>query len=333
MRLMFVGDINLGEYYTSFGHGPLNYLRTGNVFSNVQNIFDQADIVIGNLEAPLTTNNLDPNDPQSAVLRGNPESAKLLFESGFKVLQIANNHTVQHGDKGFTQTIESLKLAGISPIGLEDQEVLIIHLNGEKIGFLAASDVPDNTNTFQTCYQRLNDEFLKRVKVSTRKVDHLFLMLHWGLESSTTPLPYQLELIEKFKEFGVRGVIGAHPHLFYEIWNDNRTIIAPSLGNFVFDLAWDKRLLKSGILDIEINKTNIQTQVWPVFLRENGCLPTPTKEPILLSKKNKIKLYNLGKDMNGGQIRKLLYFLKNITKGNLKLKIKFILQKFSSLLK
>lgn len=55
MRIMFVGDINLGEYYTSFGHGSGSYLEHSDVFEHVQDLFNQADLVVGNLEAPLTT--------------------------------------------------------------------------------------------------------------------------------------------------------------------------------------------------------------------------------------------------------------------------------------
>jgi len=91
MRIMFVGDINLGEYYTSFGHGPKTYLKSGNVFSEVESILSMADIVVGNLEAPLTNANLDLNDPESIVLRGDPNAAEILYEAGFRVLQVANS--------------------------------------------------------------------------------------------------------------------------------------------------------------------------------------------------------------------------------------------------
>jgi len=36
MRIMFVGDISLGEYYTCFGHGPRSYLEHPDVFENVR---------------------------------------------------------------------------------------------------------------------------------------------------------------------------------------------------------------------------------------------------------------------------------------------------------
>ncbi len=323
-RIMFVGDISLGEYYTSFGHGPRTYLENNNVFEKVQDIFSQADMVVGNLEAPLTNANFDPKEPESMVLRGDPKHASLLYQAGFRVLQVANNHTVQHGQEGFDETVKVLEASGIKAIGLKDQGLTVITVKGESVGFLAASDVPDNTDKSQTSYQPLDQTFTERVLASVDKVDHLFVLLHWGLEASTSPLPYQREYIEELYRAGVRGVIGSHPHLFYEIWRKSNFIAAPSLGDFVFDLGWDERLLQSGILDVSFHKILLDANVWPVHLEHNGCLPSP-REPLKL--KESITLYHLGDNMNGELPRKLLYFLKNFHLGNTKLKIKFFMRK------
>lgn len=331
MRLMFVGDINLGEYYTSFGHGPATYLKSRNVFSEVQSLFDTADIVVGNLEAPLTNANLDPLDPESMVLRGAPESAETLSKAGFRVLQVANNHTMQHGESGFVETINSLRNQGIIPVGLKDQNVQKIEVNGVTAGFLAASDVPDNTIPEQNQYQPLNQDFIEKCKASVDIVDHLFVLLHWGKEESTSPLPYQYEIIDQLHNSGVRGIIGSHPHLFYKVWKKGSFIAAPSLGNFVFDLCWEGRLSKSGILELYIEGNETQAMVTPVNLKSNGCLPTPSAARIHIE--NEISLYNLGNNTKTRQLNKLLYFAKNFHKGDKYLKSRFFIRKFAPALK
>ncbi|SFR58587.1 poly-gamma-glutamate synthesis protein (capsule biosynthesis protein) [Marinobacter daqiaonensis] len=325
MRIMFVGDINLGEYYTSFGHGPGTYLEHSDVFARVRELFGQADLVVGNLEAPLTTHNFDPDDPERVVLRGHPKHAKLLSEVGFSVLQVANNHTVQHGREGFDETVRALTEAGVEAVGLNQQELTVLEVGGKTLGFLAASDVPDNTDKRQVSYQRLDTEFLERVKASVPNVDHLFVMLHWGLESSTVPMDYQRELISELSQAGVRGIIGSHPHLFYEVWQEGETVCAPSLGNFVFDLCWDQRLLKTGILDVQLENEPVTAQVHPVTIERNGCLPTPVHAPVAVSPE--ARLYDLGDDMAGEQVRKLKYFFANLLKGDTSLKAKFFMRK------
>lgn len=326
MRIMFVGDINLGEYYTAFGHGPGSYLKHSDVFENVRELFSQADFVVGNLEAPLTTHNFNPREPESVVLRGDPVHATTLKSVGFKVLQVANNHTVQHGQEGFRETVEVLSSAGICPIGLNGQTTEILEVDGQSVGFLAASDVPDNTDKEQSCYQRLDDAFVARAIKAAVEVDHLFVLLHWGLESQTSPMTYQRALIKKLSYSGIRGVIGNHPHLFYDVWVEDQTVAAPSLGNFIFDLCWDKRLLQSGILDITFDKSGLENVLlWPVELQKSGCYPlisgaaTPVEEST--------KLYDLGHNMNGQQLRKLKHFFGNFWRGDSRLKAKFFTRK------
>jgi poly-gamma-glutamate synthesis protein (capsule biosynthesis protein) len=322
---MFVGDINLGEYYTSFGHGPASYLEHSDVFESVREIFDQADLVVGNLEAALTTLNFNPKEPESIVLRGHPKHAKLLSEAGFRVLQVANNHTVQHGKEGFQETVEALEEAGIGAVGLNQQELLKLDVAGESVGFLAASDVPDNTDQRQQSYQRLDSDFIAKVKASVEQVDHLFVLLHWGLESSTVPMDYQRKLIQELSDAGARGIIGSHPHLFYEVWQDGATVSAPSLGNFVFDLCWDRRLLQSGVLDIRLEGGQIAADIHPIAINANGCVPTPLGSPV--SVHSVTRLYDLGDDMSGEQGKKLKYFFANLLKGNTGLKAKFFIRK------
>jgi len=334
IRIMFVGDINLGEYYTSFGHGPRTYAKTRNPFEHVLPLLQQADLVVGNLEAPLTRANFDPKEPESVVLRGDPQDARYLAEANFKVLQIANNHTVQHGEEGFNETVETLRSHGILPIGLNGQPLQTIQINGERLGFLSASDVPDNTNKAQISYQRFDEDFKALVKRSVRMVDHLFVVLHWGLESSTAPMEHQKEYASELANAGIRGVIGQHPHLFYPVWQEINTVVAPSLGNFIFDLCWDQRLINSGILDLTISQSKISWKVWPVELTENGATPKisgAAQEPS--SEVSVVSLFDLGESMAGEQTRKLKYFLGHLHKGNALLKAKFIMRKLFPIFK
>jgi poly-gamma-glutamate synthesis protein (capsule biosynthesis protein) len=328
MRIMFVGDINLGEYYTAFGHGPRTYSKNNDIFDSVREVLSKADLVAGNLEAPLTNHAYRPTKVESSVLRGDPAHAEILSSANFKILQLANNHTVQHGPEGFQETVETLKSVNIEPVGIAGQELLTFDIDSQTVGFLAASDVPDNTNADQRSYQRLDADFLKKISASVNLVDHLFVMLHWGLESSTKPMKYQKLLISELCDKGVRGVIGAHPHLFYEIWHEGNTIAAPSLGNFVFDLFWDPRLLKSGVLDIELTKKGITAcRAWPATISEHGGRPILTGSAQNVG--DFLKLYELGSDMSGEQSKKLIKLIKDLSKGNQCLKSQFILKKLS----
>lgn len=329
MKIMFVGDVSLGEYYMSFGHGPRTYANSQNVFASVQDIFKSSDMVVGNLEAPITSLNYDLNEPESVVLKADPCHAEQLNNAGFRVMQVANNHTVQHGDGGFEETLQILEKNGISPVGLTQQKPVSIQHDGMCIGFMAASDVPDNTDKAQAKYQRLDEAFLTTVEAEVKEHDHLVVMFHWGLEASTVPLPYQRELVDRLYKAGVSAVIGSHPHLFYEIEKRENFICAYSLGNFVFDLCWDKRLMKTGILEIDFQLKELTARYWPVVIDKNGCLPTPSGKPVPIDQT--FVPYDLGEKMAYQQIRKVVYMMLNLYRGNTLLKTRFFYRKFSGL--
>ncbi len=328
---MFVGDLNLGEYYPSFGHGPRAYAERNYIFSKVQGIFDKADLLIGNLEAPITSRKVHAKESESMALRAEPRHAYQLKKAGFNILQVANNHTVQHSDEGFDDTIGILQEIGVSAVGVEGQDPVVITNNNTTYAFVAASDVPDNTNKKQRKYQQLDSSFIANIETQVQNYDHFIVLLHWGLEASTSPLPYQRELIDKLYSIGVRAVVGNHPHLFYEVEKRDNFICAYSLGNFVFDLCWDKRMEKTGILEIDFSKTTLEAKLHPVEIRENGCLPTPTGDAVSIS--NTVSLYDLGKTMDFQQVRKVLYFAINFHKGNTLLKIRFFWDKLSKIFK
>lgn len=326
---MFVGDVSLGEYYMSFGHGPRTFANSQNIFANVKTLFESADMVVGNLEAPITSLDYDLNEPESMVLKADPLHAEQLKQAGFGVMQIANNHTVQHGDGGFEETLQVLKKMGISAVGLNQQEPVVVEQEGLRIAFMAASDVPDNTNKAQIKYQRLDEDFLVSVEAEVKKYDHFVVMLHWGLEASTAPLPYQRELVDRLYTAGVSAVIGSHPHLFYEIEKRDGFISAYSLGNFVFDLCWDKRLMKTGVLEIDFLPGKLAAKYWPMVIDKNGCLPTPSGKAVSIDQT--IVPYELGRKMAYQQLRKIIYLMLNCYKGNALLKIKFFYRKFSGI--
>jgi poly-gamma-glutamate capsule biosynthesis protein CapA/YwtB (metallophosphatase superfamily) len=329
MRMMFVGDINLGEYYTGFGHGPKSFAEKNLIFSEVKDLLVQADYVLGNLEAPITSILACRGDPEDQVLRAPACSAAMLRDAGFSALQIANNHMVQHGKDIFNETVELLSGAGIDVIG-KVAEPHVVALGGMTFAFFAASDVPDNTNKSQTQYQRLDEDFLLRVERAAKNFDHVVVMLHWGLEESTVPLLYQRKLASRLKAAGVRAIVGAHPHLFYEVEVDESFVCAYSLGNFVFDLCWDSRMLQSGVLDITFTKENISCRIWPIKIKEEGCLPTIVGEP--LEVKEYCQIYNHGSPLKWPRMKKTISFWLNIYKGDTTLKLKFFINKILRLI-
>lgn len=341
MRLMFVGDISLGEHFFSFGHGPRTFIENGgDIFGSVRHVLSKAEFVVGNLEGPLSDIGYKSKDPLSRVFRGSPASIKQLCAAGVNILNLANNHSLQHGEDCFFDTLHRLKESGIQAIGLTDQlnpeDALILDgKDGLSIGLLAASDIQHYTDTTQDIYAQLNIEAVcTAIQNLSRKCNSIIVVLHWGIEGNTEPTDIQREIAKRLVRAGADVVIGHHPHVFFEIERKNNAIIAYSLGNFVFDLPWEKKMTRSGILDMEIHSDGSinSVKIWPVRIKSNG-MPTAQEHPMHMSSdvSNLNLYYNIGR-LRWQGLKKLAFFMLYLPKGDFLVKIRFLLWKLKELL-
>jgi len=101
VTLFFTGDVMLGR-------GVDGILASGqNVFGNVDPLFLNADAVVVNLEDPMTTSSV--NFKKTVPLKANPIYAPILKKNNIEVACLANNHIMDYGNTGLTDTINALK--------------------------------------------------------------------------------------------------------------------------------------------------------------------------------------------------------------------------------
>ncbi|RJP41177.1 MAG: CapA family protein [Desulfobacteraceae bacterium] len=333
---MFVGDISLGEHFLSFGHGPRTMFEEGeDIFKNVRCVFSSADFVIGNIEGPLSDIGYKQKDPLSRVFRGSPLSIKQLYDAGVNVVNVANNHSLQHGKECFLDTQRRLQEVGIKTIGLADQlkpenTKLITGTDGCRVCLLAASDVVDNTCPNQDLYAYYNEDRLNNaVKVLSKQFGVVIVILHWGHEGETRANKAQKIAAKKLIQSGADLIVGHHPHVFFEIERIDSGVVAYSIGNFVFDLPWDRKLRRTGILDVEITRDTglSDIKVWPVYIDTHGQ-PLCAKRALYIP--NNVKNFDLYKHsgrLSNQALKKMAYFFYFILKGHTLLKLRFLIWK------
>lgn len=336
MRMMFVGDISLGEHFFSFGHGPRTFIENGeDIFGGVRHVLSKAEFVVGNLEGPLSDIGYKSKDPLRRVFRGSPASLKQLCEAGVNILNLANNHSLQHGKDCFFDTLHRLKESGIQTIGSVGQLVpanalIIKGKGGQSVGLIAASDIRDNTDPGQDIYAKFNrEDVCKAVQNLSRKCESIIVVLHWGIEGNTGPTATQRAIAGRLVRAGADLIIGHHPHVFFEIERIKGSLIAYSLGNFVFDLPWERKLTHSGILDLEIHSDGSinSIKIWPVRIKPNG-LPTACQQPTYMPvEATKFDLYHNSGGLKFQGFKKLVFFLLCLLKGDSLVKIRFLLWK------
>lgn len=264
-------------------------------FQYVAEILNDSDLSFCNLEAPLTneeeravwdyTKILDKPIVVGGKTVGSaiyckviPEAVKGLKYAGFDVVSIANNHIMDYGAKGLSDTIVTLSAEGIKPIGSgknldEARKPAIFEIKGLKIAFLAYCDVylasKETPGTASTKYIK------EDVKKLRDEVDIIVVSMHNGMDAVDYPLPNEIESMHSLIDSGVDLILRSHPHVIQGVEHYKKGVIAYSLGNFIFDYTIDplwKDLLKgreSMIFQCNFSKEGITgVQLTPTVLNE-----------------------------------------------------------------
>jgi poly-gamma-glutamate capsule biosynthesis protein CapA/YwtB (metallophosphatase superfamily) len=237
---------------------PTNSQGWGALFSDVSDVFERADFGFVNLETPVAPAHSKGSKPfmfdaPVALLDG-------LKANGIKIVSFANNHVMDQGWPGFTETREHLREKGLLFAGSGDTvqqqwQPAITEANGIKVGWLGMTRwLNGNRNPENPDQPHVNffpypgesggapgaDEarVLGAVKAASTQCDFLVVSIHWGIEYAPAPRPEDVDTAHKMLEAGASVVVGHHPHVLqpvetYKTQDGRNTVIFYSLGNFL----------------------------------------------------------------------------------------------------
>ena len=218
VSIILTGDVLLGRTVMteSIERGNLSY-----PFDKVGGVLRQADLVFINLENPVVEG--CPKTYESLKFCTDPVMLEGLTRAGVDVVNLANNHTLDYGEKGLEETKAALVNEGIDSVGRE--QTLVREVGGTKFGFLGF-------NLIATGPKQKELELIRKVK---KEVDVVLVAVHWGREYSQTPSPEQKIWARQLIEAGADVIAGSHPHVVQEWEYISGKPVFYSLGNFIFD--------------------------------------------------------------------------------------------------
>lgn len=200
-----------------------------------------ADIVLGNLETPLTKRGV--KTAKTWNYRADPKLLKIAKAAGFNLLNIANNHVWDYGRDGFLDTLKALETGGWDFIGggrdrAAAEKVRLVEFEGLTVGFLGMTSThPEQgwatakkPGVFYSDFGRLND-VVKRAKT---KCDVLVVSFHGGTELAEEPNDIQTSIAHLVIDAGADLFLGHHPHVVQGVEIYKGKAILYSLGNFLF---------------------------------------------------------------------------------------------------
>ncbi len=284
VRLMAVGDLEM-----AFGVGR----RTVNIgpevpFAQVAGYFETADIVLANLECSLSRNGAPW--PQKQLHFGAPaQAADALAVGSVDVVSVANNHSLDFGPQAFLDTLALLDAAGVAHSGGGAEQAsahapLILERNGLRIAFLSYVTAFWGPYRFTTrsweatpgkagiAIARATD-IAADVTYARTLADVVVVSLHADGEYHWLPRTSMRRMADAAVGAGAALVVGSGPHVLQGYRAGDHTLIAYSLGNFVFP-GYTGRAKDSAILDVTLSADGVTGFDWiPIVIRD--ALPQP----------------------------------------------------------
>lgn len=268
VRFSAVGDITLGDHPLCAGFGAYSRFRKEEPvfpFRKSLEVLQRSELLFGNLECSHSNVGLKESDLRSVQMRGDPRHIPALVTAGFKVVNVANNHSMQHGNDVFLDSVRQLQAHNIACCGIAadakatSAKPVIIQKNGLKIGFLGYSLRPRQYFEHAPLYAEGHPEPMVRDVVALRsQVDALVVSVHWGEEFIQKPSPEEIRLAHQLVDAGADIIIGHHPHVLRGIEQYGRGYIVYSLGNFVCDMLWDDTLRTSLIFECTFSRAGVR---------------------------------------------------------------------------
>lgn len=242
IRLVFVGDIALGESPSSAGLG-ISRARGDALYSQWREYLANfsADYILGNLECTVSNSSEYSADHiMNESMRTDPVSAGPMGNSGISHLSLANNHVNDHGWRAYRDTKDYLRSQNIVAIEHFPRAGVIRRVsgNGISIGIIALNFVNKSMGRVDDTISIASEELaplMKLIGEERQRVDHLIVTVHWGENYGLWPTDLQTALARDFAKSGVSAIIGHHPHNIQDTRKIENVPVVYSLGSFCFE--------------------------------------------------------------------------------------------------
>ena len=263
------------------------------MFKNITKYFDNATVVVGNLETTLAGK--DRGYSGYPTFNSPDELALDLKELGIDILTTANNHCIDKGYSGLERTLNVLDEYGIEHTGTsrskeEQDTILIKDLDGIKTAFLCftygTNGIPIPSGK-EYSVNLIDKDFIKQQldKAKEEGAEFICVSMHWGAEYRLKPTQEQEDLAEFLIKNGADVILGNHSHVpepmemktvTLEDGTTKEGFVIYSMGNF-FSAQTDNYTRDTLILNVEIRKDGKTGEITidkatytPVYVYDNG---------------------------------------------------------------
>jgi len=241
--------------------------RPGDLLGPAAELFQKADLAIANLEYPLTRaekkcTKYGPN------MKGDPDTISVLEQSGIGLVDLANNHILDYGEKGLTDTLETCAKANIATVGAgltakEASQPYCVTIKGRKIAVIGICE--SEFSVFGeghggTCPLDLIANY-RAIKEARKEADIVVVLFHGGNMCTHYPSPRVVETCRFFADVGASAVVCHHPHYIQGSEVYNGVPILYSLGKLLYTRAGDPDMLEVPVAELKFSLDDLKCSV------------------------------------------------------------------------
>jgi gamma-polyglutamate biosynthesis protein CapA len=240
-KVIFVGDM-------MFDRGVEDVMKKESFtypMEMIKDFLNGFDFSVGNLEGPVNEKPKEFSD-DSLMFSFDKKVVDSLKLGNFKVVSLANNHTLNMGRIGLEETKSILKENEINFSGDPIECDGDYSYQRDGITFYSV-----NVTYPSNCSNKEIADWIKETKFYNPET-FFIVLVHWGTEYKTSNSKEQEELAHQMIDAGADLVIGGHPHVVQNIEEYNGKLIFYSLGNFIFDQYFSKETQEGLGVGLEI---------------------------------------------------------------------------------
>jgi poly-gamma-glutamate synthesis protein (capsule biosynthesis protein) len=251
------------------------------IYTEVKNIIQNADLAFINQETVMADESFGYsgypafNTPQSL--------ARTHVDTGFDIINLANNHAMDKGAAGLISTLDYLdKIEELTVIGArkEGPSARIVTKNNITLGFLSytyglnGNTLPRNNPNLVSLIDRKKME--EEITSLRSLCDFLIVSMHWGDEYLLQPNKDQTDLALFLSRLNVDLIIGHHPHVLKSVEklprpDGKETLCYYSLGNFASHQRERERII-GGMVSL----TFVKQSTDELSIENYGIIPVIT---------------------------------------------------------
>lgn len=289
LTMAFAGDVHFEDYLAPLARDPHG-------LDELQSSLGAADLAMVNLETAITERGTKIG--KEFHFRAPASALETIKGAGIDAVSMANNHGVDYGPVGLTDTLAAKRTSPVPIVGIgkdEDEafKPAILSAKGLKVAVFGASEVFEMTLARYSAgpgkggiasaspVTRIRDAVSK----AAARYDVVVVFLHWGLDYQKCPDRLSVQTAEVLEQAGADIIVGGHSHRVNGAGWLGRSYVDYGFGNFVWWRSHEPDS-RSGVLTLSIDvkaakgtkrtqRSAVREAVWTPMLIGADGIPRP----------------------------------------------------------